>query len=686
MAKRKNRRQPPASAPSFPGQATRRISNDVVWAVSVVATITLSVCAVYGRGLHAPFIFDDDNSVINNSSIRSLWPLVGDADFPGPLNPPMQLCTAGRPLVNLSLAVNYHFGQLNPTGYHAFNIVVHILSALLVWLIVVRTLQLNFFSDKFAHAARPLALLVALIWALHPLQTEAVEYITQRTELMVGFCYLATLYTSLRYWAATSPVGRSTWLVLAALACLAGASCKEVMVSAPVVVLLFERTFITGSFRRAVIASWPLYLGLSLSWALLAVLNSHGPRSESAGFHLDVPAYAWWFTQAKVFVLYLKLCVWPFPLVIHYEIPYLRTIADAWPWVLPIALLALLTLWLLWRRLAAGFALAWVFAVLLPTLVVPIITEVAAERRMYLPLAALVTLMVVGAYQLARRASARGAVPTGDPTLSVALIFAALVASVCSVATARRLSVYNIPISLWQDAVARQPEDPVVRNNLGMVLVGAGRPREASPHLEAAVRFDPGSPHSQSRLAFALIGAGRAQEALPHLEEAMRIKPDDSGTLDNLGFALIALGRPQDALGPIERALELEPDSAEAHNNLGIALTNIGRPQEALPHFEQTLRLKPDNVAAATSLGIALLKCGRPREAVEQLERAIRLDPERLDAFAPLASAYVELGRAADGIASTERALKLARKLGQTGQANQFAAWLMNQRGGASRP
>ncbi len=314
-----------------------------------------AVWLVYWRALNSPFIFDDSGSVADNLSIVKLWPLIGDSEHHGPLNPRADLPTSGRPLVNLSLAVNYSFGHRNPVGYHVFNLIVHVLSAFLLMAIVRRTLCLDYFAGRFVQSSAPLAFFVALLWALHPLQTETVVYVTQRTELMVGFFYLATLYCSLRYWAADSGAGRNTWLALAITACLAGMACKEVMVSAPVIVLLFERTFIRGSLRRAMQKSWPLYVGLFLSWGLLLYLNYNAPCAESAGFHLGLPAYTWWLTQTKVLLLYLKLTVWPSPLSIHYEMPYLETLGAAWPWLAPVILLTVATLILLWRRSAAGF-------------------------------------------------------------------------------------------------------------------------------------------------------------------------------------------------------------------------------------------------------------------------------------------------------------------------------------------
>ena len=338
----------------------------MLWGLAAGAVLAVTVGIVYGGSIHAPFIFDDEDGILNNPSIMRLWPLVGDAEAPGPLNAPSQRCISGRPLVNITLALNYRMGGLDPMGYHLVNVLLHAGSAMLLFALVRRSLRLAYFAGRFEKAADPLALAVALLFALHPLGTEAVEYVTQRTELLMAFCYLATLYASLRYWQAGLRRARTAWLVIASLACLAGMASKEVMVTVPVMVFLFERTFVSGTVQQTIKSSWRLYLGLAVGWLLLVVLNLGGPRSASAGFHLDVPPYVWWFTQAKVFLLYLRLVVWPWPLVIHYEVPYLSTLASAWPYLLPVALMGLGTLWLLWRGTASGFLLCCVFLILAP--------------------------------------------------------------------------------------------------------------------------------------------------------------------------------------------------------------------------------------------------------------------------------------------------------------------------------
>ena len=678
--------------------------------------------AVYNRAMDSPFLFDDSSSVVKNSSITRLWPLVGDAQRPGPLNPPKNLPTSGRPLVSFSLAVNYYFGGLNPVGYHVFNLIVHLFSALLVMAIVERTLNLEYFEGQFQRAGGPLAFIVALLWALHPLQTEPVVYVTQRTELMVGFFYLAALYCSLRYWAGKSSAAQNPWLALATLACLAGMACKEVMVTAPVVVLLFERTFVSGSFRRALEKSWPLYVALFLCWAFLLYLNYGAPRSGATGFERGISAHQWWLTQTKVLLLYLKLAVWPWPLSIHYEVPYLASLGAAWPWFVPAALLGFATVILLWRRNPIGFVGAWALLILSPTLVVPIVTEVAAERRMYLPLAALIALTVVGGYWLIQRAEQAIPSPLNKKEtnrwLSILGAVAALVlATVLGLVGYRRLAAYHDAITLWHDALASQPDDPIVHNNLGASLMIAGRLSEAMVYIQQALQLNPDFaeahynfafalnqaapqarqqevidhylqalrakpefPEAEYNLAVALDHVGKTSEAIEHYRKALSLKPDFPEALNSLGETLSNLGQSSEAIQQLELAIQLNPQFTEAHNNFGIALTRAGRIQEGIEQFQLALKQKPDFAEVHLNLGVALGKAGRLPEGIDQFKETIRLKPDCVDAYANMTRAYALLDRPAEAIATAEKAMALARSLGQVEVAAQIEAWLNEYR------
>ncbi len=485
-----------------------------------------------------------------------------------------------------------------------------------------------------------MALLSALIWAVHPLNTEAVVYVTQRTELLMALFYLATLYASLRYWTSAAGTRRPAWGVCAGLACALGMTCKEVMVSAPVMVLLFERIFLTSSFVRSIRNSWPLYIAVSIPWLLLFVLHHGGPRSETVGFHLGVAAPVWWATQCKALLLYLKLCFWPWPLSVHYELTYLDTPAAALPWVLPVVALGALTAFLVWRRTAAGFVLVWTFAILSPTLIVPIVTEIAVERRMYLPLAAIVPLVVGCGYRVATLSAPRAFRPnrrrsTVSRPVGMTLGAGALLAMILAAVSIRRLEAYTDTVTIWQDALENYPDSDVINANLASELLAAGRPDEALAASRQAIErgCDSRGIHNNLGAALTAVGdrngfqPGQLDEAIAELREALRTSPDFEDALVNLSFALLKAGHPEESLGYCTRALTINPRNPQALYAQGTILTALGKPEAAVESFQQALEYDPRS--AASHYGLALVLLGGPHQdqAIEHLRTALSIDP-----------------------------------------------------------
>jgi tetratricopeptide (TPR) repeat protein len=554
--------------------STTQVPRDIpAWFAFIV--LAVAICLVYGSTIDAPFIFDDLISIEQNPSIVRLWPLWGDVEHPGPLRPPVENPMSARPLVNLSLALNYYVGELNPRGYHLVNMALHLASALLLWAVVRRTLLQPYFAGRFTTAASKLALLVALVWALHPLVTEAVAYVTQRTELMVVLFYLATLYASLRYWAAESPAAKRSWWFAAVLAAFCGAASKEVMVAAPVVVFLYEGTFLRSSWRDVLRSSWPLYLGLANSWLLIALLQWGTPRGQSAGFGLGLPILDWWSTQAEVFAMYMKLAVYPWPLTVHYEMP-VQPLGVNWPYVLAAVATIAATLFLLWRRLAAGFLLAVVLLVLAPTHLVPIPTEMAAERRMYLPLAALIALVIVGLYHLISQTANR------KPLTVLAASAAVVLMLFYALASHNRLALYIEPLKLWQDAVANQPANAMMQLNLGVALTEQKRYEEAVEHFQHSIRLDPNNDKAHYGLGLSYAHLGETDKAVKHLREVVRLKPQAYRLRNNLGVVLFSAGRYPEAIVEFEKTLQIQPDFTEARDNL-----NRARQASVLPQGTQ---------------------------------------------------------------------------------------------------
>src|SRR5579871_2059786 len=287
-------------------KATRLSQGRIVLAGAAI--IILAVLAAYHNSFTVPFILDDATSIRHNLSIRHLWPI-----WPV-LSPPPTAFVAGRPVLNLSLALNYALGGTDAWGYHAFNLIVHILAALVLFGIVRRTLLSATLRNRFGDSATLLGLAAAVLWTVHPLQTEAVTYISERCESLMGLFYLLTLYGFIRGTASDKP---TRWFALSFAACLLGMATKEVMVTAPIVVLLYDRTFVSGSFREAWRRHGRVHASLFSTWVLLAYLLV-GLQNRGAGYGVGITWYSYALVECRVVTHYLRLSLWPSPLVFAY--------------------------------------------------------------------------------------------------------------------------------------------------------------------------------------------------------------------------------------------------------------------------------------------------------------------------------------------------------------------------------
>jgi tetratricopeptide (TPR) repeat protein len=623
--------------------ATRRISTGVLAAVLVAAA-----ALAYAGSLAGPFVFDDLDSIVANPTIRQLWPL-------GPvLSPPYAegQTVGGRPVLNLSLAVNYALGGTRVSGYHAANLLIHVLAGLTLLGIARRTFRR--LGGSAADRADLLGLAIALLWTVHPLQTEAVTYVIQRAESLAGLFYLLTLYAFIRGAEAEERGGLGAslaWFALSWLACLLGMGTKEVMASAPVIVLLYDRTFLSGSLVKAWRRHRGILAGLAATWLLLArlILDAHG-RGGTVGGEVAVSWAAYLLTQGPAILHYLRLAFWPHPLVFDYGATWL-TVGQAAPAVAVVLLLLAATFSWLWRRTAGGFLAAWFFAVLAPTSLVPGIRQTLAEHRMYLALAPLLA-GVVGGIGLWPGWSGRGAARIGGGLLVA-------VGGVLAWLTFSRNEAYRTDLALWTDTVARRPGNPYAHNDLGQALRSRGRTAEAAIQFEEALRLKPDLPEAANNLGNIRWEEGRRPEAVALYRRALSLRPRYAEAENNLGVADTALGRLDDAIAEFDSALAIEPGYAEAGFNRGVALAAAGRLAEAVAAYETALVWRPDFPEARLNLGVALARGGRVGDALVQFREVIRERPDYADAHLDAANALVYAGQLAEAAAEYQATLRL---------------------------
>jgi len=581
--------------------------------------IVLAGALTYANSLSGPLLFDDQSAILDNLQIRHLWPLL-DA-FTGPRHGVL----TSRPIVNLSFAINYAIGGLSVRGYHVGNVSLHILSALVLFAIVRTTLATPKLRDRFAPASNGLALACALVWMVHPLQTESVDYVTQRTELMMGLFYLLTLYFSIRAAGAGAP---ERWQAAAIVSCLVGMGCKESLATVPVIIVLYDRIFIFDSLRGAWRRRKTLYGGLALAWLEFAALMITS-QPKSVGFGAGVTPWTYLLNQAPMIVQYLKLTVWPHALVLDYGLPRQLVVTDVLAQGTLVAALVILTGLALAVRPAIGFLGAWFFITLAPaSSIVPIVTEVGAERRMYLPLAGLVALAVIGGYQLLAKAGRRALVPCAIGALSL-VVFA------LAGATARRNHDYASGVALLQTAVDRWPHGRA-RFNLATVLKGHGRNDEAMSQLRAAVTDNP---DAQYVLGSELYDRGQFDEAIAELQAFIgRIGPNPASMYPTVAARnLVALslaqqGKVAEAVEEFHVALRMDPRNPDLHGNLGFLLLRQNNFAGARQQYEEYLTERGGSAFVLTSLGVALQKLGRIDEAKERFRQALVIDPNDVEA------------------------------------------------------
>jgi protein O-mannosyl-transferase len=627
--------------------------------------VAAAICAAYWTSFGGALVFDDGPAISDNPTIRSLWPLGV------PLSPPAGTTVGGRPVANLSFAINFALTGNELWGYHAGNLLIHILCALLILGIVRRTLLQVGGSLASRRDSLPIALAVALIWGLHPMATEAVTYVVQRVESLVALFVLLSLYGFIR---AIDGGKRAAWLSVSSASCILGAGTKEVAAVAPALIILYDALFVSGSVRGALRARKYYYLSLSASWLLIIALGSASGwnRAGSAGFGQEVSAAAYWLTQTQALCRYLRLAFWPNPLVFDYGTYLTPGNLGSLPDILVLAVLIAFTVAALLRRNPLGYAGAWFFLLLLPTTIVPVVTQTIAEHRAYLALAAVVLCLVLAIHHLAG-----GGWKAWVPLTALAFMFGAM--------TEGRNSLYRSDLSLWSATARDWPQNARAHCSLGLALSRqpGGLPRAIGEYREAirlhdnyadahtdlgvalaqtpgnrdaaigeyerAIQIRPGSADTHNDLGLALGQDGRTAEARLELEKAISIRPNFPDAECNLGILLLNAGEGNSAENHLEKAVELAPSDARARFYLAGAFAGDGRMDDAARMLREVIKLRPDFAEAHSTLGMILFRSRNTSEGMAEIDKAIELEPSLVQAHLVRAAALLTLGRLADG-------------------------------------
>ena len=578
--------------------------------------------AAYANSFAGVLVFDDVTEIGENPAIRRLWP-PHEAMLGGKTLPP-------RPIPYYTFAIDYAlWGDWLP-GFHLTNVAIHLANALLVFGIARRTLLKPALAPRYGRLALPMAWFVAALWAVHPLQTQAVTYVYQRMECLMALCFLGGLYAFIR--AGESALRERTWLTVCAAAATAGMLCKESAVALPPLVFLYD-VLLTPRAPLAALRRRPwFYAALAASYLpLLVFLATQGDRYLEFRDPISRLDYA--LTQPEVLLRYLRLTVWPAGQCLDY---WWEFIDDPLQVVVPVVVLvSLVGAYLAATRGSrpALWLLAAVVLPLVPTSSVIPVAALAAEHRMYLSLAGLAGMVVVGAVEVIRLAQGNragclgqnevmpqtaGASPTAPasgtrrlessstawaPRVGVAaglITVAALAAT-----THARNEVYRSKLAMWTDAARTASHAPAVLTNLATAQFEADDFTAAAATARRILAIDPDYGKAQIVLGSALLRLGDQAGALEHLARAVAEMPQSSKAYLNLGVAVrtIDAGR---AAELFRRALECDPSSVEALINLGNIAARAGRFEDAVRMYDEALAVAPHDRRAAALRATAL--------------------------------------------------------------------------------
>ncbi|MHC4157873.1 MAG: tetratricopeptide repeat protein [Planctomycetota bacterium] len=616
-------------------------------ALPLLVIIILGFC-LYSNTLKVPFVFDDTVNIEENSYLYltklDLKDIIA-AGFSGP-NP-------NRPIANISFALNYYFHRHNTAGYHITNTIIHILTAIFLYLFVKNTLKTPPLRYRYPRYSL-IAFFAAAIWLVHPIQTQSVTYIVQRMTSLAAMFYILSLLFYVK--------GRLClqqqrmvwpWFAGCVLSAVLAFGCKETAATLPVFIFLYEWYFFQDLNRTWLKRNIPYLTGVFFVFGLIGLwyLGSSPLEKILSGYKIkDFTLTERLLSCPRVMVFYIGLLVYPSPGRFNLDHDFaasqslvspLTTLPSA---VVFIALIGL-GIYIAKKERLLSFCIFWFFGNLVIESTV-IALQLVFEHRLYLPSMFVSAAIAVLAWRLIK------------PYRIKAVVFCIVTIILC-VWTYERNSLWRDPLSLWQDCVNKSPNKARARNGLGRALLSEGKVDEAAAEFRKALAIKPDYFKAHNNLGLALSEAGKTDEAIASFNEALAIKYDYYKAYNNLGLALGQAGKLEEAIVSFNEALKCQPNSADVYNNIGSILRTQGKREEAERYYRKALSINPDHIAAYGNLYAVLKEAGRPEEQIEYLRKLLKNRPSDFTGRYNLANLLVEEGRLDEAIQEYEAAIRI---------------------------
>ncbi|MDJ0838269.1 MAG: tetratricopeptide repeat protein [Acidobacteriota bacterium] len=607
--------------------------------INYLLLIAVLIGLVYGQTFDDPFVYDDKAFMLQNPLVHDLASL-----------PKLMAENPARALTMASFALNYHFGGEDVRGYHLVNILIHLLATWVVFFLV-RALT----KDTHSPSSRTTAFVAAAIFAVHPLQTQAVCYTWQRAALLAALFYLAAMFAYIQ--ARRRSERRGFWWIVALTSGAAACFCKENAASLVGALFLLEWLFLRG-YPRPSRLFYSSFLALA-AIVPVTVLIMRGLYGENTfdPYVEDIGPVAYLMTQVPVTLTYLLLLIWPVGQNLDHHTTLVTSPTDPVflvSFILLAASVALIPI-LLRKDKVLFFCYGFFFLALSVEAVAFVLDDVMVEHRLYLPMFA----FALAAANLLSKLKERAPKSSWAPAITVIIALAG--------AAWLRAAVWRSPLSLWDDAVQKSPEKARPYFNRGVALRELGRREEAGADFDRtielkpdyvpallvrgmfhqnngepdaavadyskAIALEPGLVSAYNNRGSLYLAAGRYAEAFSDFDRAVNLRPTYSIGYHNRGIAHRKLGRSEEALADFQQACKLDPNYAEAHCRLAETQLELNRPEAAIEAFQRCLAMKPGGREATLGLAEALYKTGRKQEALTLLEKAITRDPDFTEAW-----------------------------------------------------
>jgi len=607
------------------------------WPILILLLLALGA---YANSFKGVFVFDDNSLLESFSGVRVS---IDRLSWYAP----------ARPVWASTLALNYLLSGPNPFSYHLFNFVVHLACVLLVFELLRRSLAST--ASGVQDATR-FAFIIAALWAVHPLNTSAVTWITHRDESLASLFILLTLYASLQSLHSARAV---FWKSVAVACCLLGMGAKQNAVVTPLLVVAFDYLILRRgkSFKAILREQSAFYLLLFLTWLPFAWLNLTAPRVPNQGFGLGLSPLEYLQTQAGVLLYYIRLAFWPWPLAVDYNgWPITDSFIQAIPAGLVVLAFLAATCVGLSRRNPLSFLGVCFFLVLAPTSTIfPILGDVVAERRMYLPLVCVITLFVLAIDFLLSRAKS----PARPPLRAACAILFGLTVVALGLVTVRRNVDYSSEEGFYREAIKQRPGNPRMIYCLATTEFRLKKYDDCARLLDQVLAVAPNFADLWVMRGDVAVRNNQLDEALVDYDKAASLPGPQFMAHFDKGAVLQLLQKNQEAIAEYQAALPGNPQVDQPLGQLGILYARMGLYDQALDALQKSVQAGSIDKQVYLSLGGVLLIKGQDRPALDVLTKAVSLDPSSAEARYNLALVLAKIGLVPESITQLEYAIGL---------------------------